>query len=286
MKKLVYTIIICVLAVFVWQKFDLAHYKEKVKIATEDLNRKKELANEMVNSANDARQELFQVLTLMNEMTINTMKLEMIGEGNVTLHDTTEMKMRQQLEEQMRLLKEQLAEAREMAKENQTLVNEIERLQNSLAKREETIQLLKSKSKDLDAKLKVAISQLESENEALSAENQKLSNTNRQIQSTIFDRKRAEMDAWILAGDELVVAAKIIPKANSLLFSGSQSQVITRSKQLILKSATECYNMAIRMGNASGDRTRANNAHAKAVEADRLFNLVTNNQSIGEERYD
>ncbi len=286
MKKLIITIIICVVAVYAWNKFDLAHYKGKVEMAVSELQKKKDTANELVAAHHDRREKLFQVLTLMNEVTINTMRLERIGEGNTASQTGSNLTMREQIEGKMELLRQQLDEAREIAKEDAELMAEIEKLQSSFRKREAAIQRLKREDKKLDEQLEQAVIDLEKENEELRNENVRLDETNNQLRSAITNRKRAELDAWILAGDELVLAARIIPKANSMLFSGSQSREITRSKQMILKSATECYNNAIRMGNNNGDRSGANTAHSKALEADRLFNLVTAYQSIGEESVD
>ena len=283
MKKLIYVIIITVIAVYAWNKYDFKQYVNRVKVGVAELKEKEKTAQEVVKEHNDARNDLFQIMVLMNEVTINTMKLEQIGESKNNGSDGLPMKS--QLEEKMKLLKEKLAEARENVKENAELKAEYERLQSSFLQREQTIRRLSEKSDELDEKIQEAINELEEKNIQLRDENRKLEEKNIALKSAIGTRRQAEQNAWIMAGDELVEAARIIPKAHSTMFAGKQSREVTRSKQMLLKSATECYNSATRLANYYGNRVIANKAHSKATEADRLFNLVTDYKSIGEEAY-
>ena len=283
MKKLIYIIIIVILGIIAWNKYDLGQYLNRVKVPNAEVKEKKETAQKVVKDHSDARSDLFQIMVLMNEVTINTMKLEQMGEGNKLGSD--QLPMKQHLEEKMKLLKEQLEEAREYMKENAELTAEVERLQSSFQKREQTIRRLTRKGNDLDEKIQEIIKELETKNALLKEENQKLGEKNAALKSAIRTRRQAEHNAWLMAGDELVEAARIIPKAHSTLFAGKQSREITRSKQMVLKSATECYNNAIKLANSVGYREDAIKARNKALEADRLFNLVTNYKSIGEEAY-
>lgn len=279
MKKLIYVVVVVILAVYAWKKYDLGQYINSVKVPVSELMDKENTAQEVVQEHNDARRDLFQIMVLMNEVTINTMKLEQMGEGKNLSSD--QLPMRLQLEVKMKLLKEQLAEVREYAKENAELTAEIERLQNSLQQRELTIRRLAKEDGDLKLKIQSAIAELESETKQLREDNQKLEEKNTVLISVIGNRRQAEIDAWVMAGDELVEAAKTIPRANTI-FKGSQSKEVTRSKQMILKSATECYNNATRLGNNYNLVNKATIAHTKAKEADRLFICVTNYKSIGE----
>ena len=280
MKKLVYIIIIIVLGVYAWNKYDLEQYINRVKISITDLREKENTAQIAVEEHNDARKDLFQIMVLMNEVTINTMKLEQITEGKKLTSE--QLSMKEQLDEKMEILKKQLSEAREYAKDNAELKKEVKRLQKSFLQREQTIRRLVIEDDSLDVKIQEAIDKLEYENGLLRDENQKLSEKNSELRTAVNTRKRAELTSWEMAGDELVEAARMIPKANSTMFAGKQSQEITRSKQMVLKSATECYNSAIRMANSYGYKEGADRAHNKALEADRLFNLVTEYKSIGE----
>ena len=130
MKKLIYIIIIIVLAVYAWNKYDLEQYVNRVKVSVANLKEKERTVQEVVKEHNDARRDLFQIMVLMNEVTINTMKLEQIGEGKNL--DSNQMAMKQQLEEKMKLLKEQLSEAREYVKENAELTAELRKYKTSL----------------------------------------------------------------------------------------------------------------------------------------------------------
>lgn len=279
MKKLICIVVVVILAVYAWKKYDLGQYINSVKVPIADLKDKEDTAQKAVQEHNDARRDLFQIMVLMNEVTINTMKLEQMGEGKNLGSDQLPMKL--QLEEKMKLLKEQLAEAREYAKENAELTAEVERLQNSFLQREQTIRRLAKEDDDLDVKIQAAIDELESETNLLREENQKLVEKNAELRTVIGTRKQAELNAWMMAGDELVEAARTIPRANSKLI-GNQSIEITRSKQMILKSATECYNNATKLGNSYSLIKLAATAHDRAREADRLFNCVTRYESIGE----
>ncbi len=282
MKKLIFTVLVCLLVYIAWQKFDVPRLFDRVEMTNTKLEEKTQEANETVAAYNDAQQQIFQVLSLMNEVTVNTMKLQQMGEGQQTATPKARRSMREQLDSKMKQLRELLAEARQLAGEHAELLDDVQRLQQSFEKREATIRGLQAERADLDEELRQAVNDLEKENDALETENVRLNTANAQLRSTVNSRKQAQYDAWIFAGDELVRAARTIPRANSALFSGSQSQEVTRSKQMILRNATECYNAATRMCNASGDMDGARSSRAKAVQADRLFSLVTNNESIGE----
>lgn len=279
MKKLIYIILAIVLVGYAWKKYDLGQYLNKVKVAVADLKEKEDTAQNVLEKHDEARKDLYQIMVLMNEVTLNTMSLEMMKEGK---DHTSELPMKQQLEKKMEMLKEQLEEVREVSKENAELTAELERLQNSFHKREQIIRLLTKESGELDEKLQITINEIEERNAKLQQENEMLSVKNAELKKAITNTRKAEVQAWVMAGDELVEAARTIPKANAPAFSGEQSREITRSKQMVLKSATECYNSATNMCNSFGDVATGRQTMAKAQEADRLFKLVTNYEGIGE----
>lgn len=280
MKKFVYIIIVIVLGVYAWNKYDLEQYINRVKVSVTDLQEKENTAQIVVEEHNDARQDLFQILTLMNEVTVNTMKLEQMTEGKK--QNSEQLSMKKHLEEKMEILKKQLSEARENAKDNAELHEEVEQLQKSLLQREQTIRRLATEDEDLDAKIQEAINELGHKNRLLSEENLKLSEKIIDLRAAIDTRKKAELASWEMAGDELKEAARMIPKPNSPMFAKKQSIEITRSKQMVLKSATECYISEYKMAKSYGFKEWADRAEKKRLEADRLFNLVTAYKSIGE----
>ena len=277
MKKLIFAIIVVVGLYFAWDYF--APKKETVEVPSAEFEGTVDLIDTMTTASNKMREELFQVLMLMNDVTVNTMLLEQEKEGGKDVAAS----VNEQLEGRMELLKKQLDIAREHAKENKELTAELNRLEQSFKNRESTIKRLKAENREIDEQLKQAIEDLETETAKLNDENIKLAQNNLETQRTIAKRKQTDMNSWEKSGDELKEAARIIPKAHSPLFAGKQSREITRSKQMILKSATECYNNAIRLANSYGNKKDAERAHAKALEADRLFKLVTNYESIGED---
>lgn len=279
MRKLIYTIIIIVLGAYAWCKFDLGQYFNRVKIAITDLRDKEETAQKAVEEHIDARKDLYQIMVLMNEVTINTMKLERIGEGKGLA--SSQLPMKQQIEEKMKLLKEQLDEAREYAKENAELTAEVDRLQRSFQQREQTIRRLTIEGEDLDEKNKEAIIELERETEKLREENNKLDLKNIELRSIVDSRKKIEINAWELAGDELVNAARNIPRGNQgKLNQGKQSEENKPSRQNTLKNAYDSYNNGIKLANRYGQRDDAIRLHNKALKADRLLSLVNQDMDI------
>ncbi len=280
MKRLFWIIIVIVAIYYAWDYY--ATKKNSVKVSSTEIDVVKDKGDSLVETNNRMREDLFQVLVLMNEVTINTMQLERINESG---NNTNVGSIKQQLQDKMELLKKQLAEARKHAKQDKEQVAELNNLERSFKKRESTIQSLQMEDKKLDEQLKEAIKELESETSQLSNQKEMLEHKNAELKKAINKRMKAELNAWEMAGDELVEAARIIPKAHKTAFSGKQSREITRSKQMVLKSATECYNNAIKMGNSIGFINSAKASHSKALEADKLFNLVTNYKSIGEEAY-
>jgi len=279
MKKLIYFIVIVAIGIYAWNKFDVGQYLNMVKIDADELKNIENTADTALDQHIKARKDIYQILVLMNEVTINTMKLEQVGEGKIQGNNQASMK--QQLQEKMKLLKEQLAEAREYAKENAELTAELEQLQHSFVQREQTIKRLTQEGADLDRDIALAIEKLKIENENLRAENDRLANKNAELGATVNSRKRSEISAWEIAGGELVNAARIIPKGNvGGLLQGNQSMENKRSRQKTLQNAFNCYNDGIRLANRYGNPEYARALQRKAIEADRLLQNVNEDKDI------
>lgn len=279
MKKLIYFIVIVAIGIYAWNKFDVGQYLNMVKIDADELKNIENTADTALDQHIKARKDIYQILVLMNEVTINTMKLEQVGEGKIQGNNQASMK--QQLQEKMKLLKEQLAEAREYAKENAELTAELEQLQHSFVQREQTIKRLTQEGADLDRDIALAIEKLKIENENLRAENDRLANKNAELRATVNSRKRSEISAWEIAGGELVNAARIIPKGNvGGLLQGNQSMENKRSRQKTLQNAFNCYNDGIRLANRYGNPEYARALQRKAIEADRLLQNVNEDKDI------
>lgn len=284
MKKLTYLIVIALGGYALYSsdwKPNWSLLKEKVTVGIKELTALKADTDTLTAVNNDMREEMYEVLMLMNDITINTMKLEQMGEG----HQQQKTSMKEQLEQKMQLLEQKLAEARSGVRENAELLAEVNRLQQSFRQREQTISRLKVESSNLDTEIQRAIDDLQVEVDKLTDVNSQLMTKNNELCSTISLRRSLEIDGWIFAGDQLVEAARIIPKANASWLAGKQSQEVTRSKLNVLRDATECYNSATRRAHDIHDISRRESATAKARQADALFRLVQNNESIGEDRY-
>lgn len=262
------------------------HSGDSVNISQQEHNSLAEARNQLASVEMEQRQDLFRILLLMNDVTHYAVLLEREREKKGSIQG--QQRLADQLFDRMKLLKEQLDEARQTAADNAELLSELNALQRSFESKQQEIARLKNNIRVADEKLRATIREQEEANEQLAATNDQLAATNRQLRSTVSERKRAEWQAWVIAGDELVEAARRIPRANAGLFkmnTGKQSREITTSKQRLLNQATEAYNNAIRTANSQGDRNAAIKAQNKAHEAQRLFNLVTDYKSIGEEQY-
>lgn len=265
---------------------DKKHSADSVNISRQERDSLAEARNQLASVEMEQRQDLFRILLLMNDVTHYAVLLERERENKGSIQG--QQRLADQLFDRMRLLKEQLDEARQTAADNAELLSELNALQRSFESKQQEIARLKNDIRVADEKLRATIRKQEETNDQLAATNDQLAATIRQLRSTVSERKRAEWQAWLIAGDELVEAARRIPRAHAGLFkmnTGKQSREITTSKQRLLNQATEAYNNAIRMANRQGDRNAAIKAQNKAYEAQRLFNLVTDYKSIGEEQY-
>ena len=253
--------------------------QEKVTLSKGEVETAVSNKDEMAGTLLEERKDLFRILLLMNEVTGYTLRMEGERERNGSINGTN---MSEQLFQRMNQLRAELDEARKNAAQNSELLAEIDELQRSFEAKERELTRLHTDIEVIDEATRKTRDELTQANNELTAENQKQTAENERLKSTIAERRSEERNAWLVAGDELIEAARMIPRANKGVRVGNQSIEITRSKQMLLKRATESYNQAVRMANQSGNRQAAVQARDKALYADKLFQLVTNYESIGE----
>ncbi|MCR4922321.1 MAG: hypothetical protein K5945_11550 [Bacteroidaceae bacterium] len=257
--------------------------QEKVTMDASELETAVKNKNEMAGTLMEERKELFRILLLMNKVTGYTLQLEGERERSGSINGTN---MSEQLFTAMKMLREELDKARQDAAQNKELLAEIDALQHSFEAKEREISRLHTDIEVIDQETMRTAEELVRIQGELAEENQKQTEENKRLESTIKLRRQEERNAWLTAGDELIEAARMIPRANTGIFVGNQSMEITHSKQMLLKRATESYNQAIRLANQVGDRQAGMQALEKVHYADNLFNLATNYKSIGEEKYE
>ena len=291
MKKLIIIVLVILGARYVWQNVDIDALMGKVEVSIDKLKEARSEVDTLVAENNRMQSDMYQLLMLMNEVTINTMQLEQAKEGNQGNIGSIE----EQLNKKMVLLKRQLAEAREHAKENAELAAEVNRLEKTFRQRERTIQLLLMESDKLDEDLAKSIVEIEHENALLDEENMKLREKNSALKAAFIDRIRAEVGVWELAGDELVTAAKAIPRGNINNWNrGKQSEANKPARTKALQNAFTCYNNGIKQANRYIDnriltdivdaaKASARRLQSKAYMADDLLQRVNNDEPIGPE---
>lgn len=291
MKKLIIIVLVILGARYVWQNVDIDALMGKVEVSIDKLKEARSEVDTLVAENNRMQSDMYQLLMLMNEVTINTMQLEQAKEGNQGNIGSIE----EQLNKKMVLLKRQLAEAREHAKENAELAAEVNRLEKTFRQRERTIQLLLIENDQLDEALKKSIVEIEQENALLDEEIKKLRENSNELKLAFIDRIRVEVEAWELAGDELVKAAKTIPRGNINKFnSGDQSKANKSARQKALVHAFNCYNNGVKQANryindsnlkdiVNAAKKIAKRPKDKRDVADDLLQKVNNDEPIGPE---
>ena len=256
--------------------------QNKVKMDKSELEAAVKEKDDLASTQMEGRKDLFRILLLMNEVTGYTFKLESERELKGSINGNN---MAEQLFQRMKLLKEELEEARQNARQNAELLAEIDELQRSFESKEREITRLHIDIEMLDTALVKAVAALDKANKEIEEENRMQTEENNKLKATMAQRQQEERNAWLVAGDELIEAARTIPRAHTGIFVGNQSIEITHSKQILLNRATESYNQAVRMSNQVNNRQAAAQARQKALESHRLFELVSNYESIGEEAY-
>ena len=247
--------------------------KEEVAVANDDLATALDENEQMANEATDLRKDLFSILLALNGITDETLSLERNRETDGYAKGQNVAK---EIHVRMDALRDQLADARRKAGKNEPLQKEIDRLEKSFNAKKQEIRRLTTSIARVDGDIEKAVKDLEVETNKLKEQESELKRVNEQRRAAINKRKAIDQQAWIFAGDELVRAARIIPRPSI----GKQSNAIVNAKKLLLKSAwQDCYNVAIRINPRT---SLAADARYLPNEARSLYQRASNRKDIGE----
>ena len=284
MKRFVYFLIFIGILYYVGKSClfgELFYEKLFPKLSSEDQITlgKDELANaldaneQLAGKVTDMRKDLFGILVALNGITDDALSLERSREigGNVNGKSVT-----LQIHAKMETLRERLDDVRLKAGKNEELQEEIDRIERSIFEKEQEIRRLSTKISMVDEEIEEAVEELEKENKKLIENEADLRRINSEKAEAMRERLAVDQRAWKDAGNELVNAAKVIPRPSS----DKQGGAIVRAKLLLLKSAQEdCYNVAIRLNRGTDEAREANRL---ANVAHNLFEMAAKRINIGE----
>ena len=246
--------------------------EEQVSIGNDELSAALDENEQLASEATDLRKELFSILLAMNDITDNALSLERNRESG----SANGKNVAQQIRIKMDILRERLEDARQKAGNSAQLQQEINRIEKSLIKKEREISRLNTSITDVDDKMDEAVKELEVETRKLRAKEADLKRVNQDRRAAVNEKNAIDQRAWIAAGNELVNAAKIIPRPSI----GRQSDAIVRAKKLLLQSAREdCYYVAVRINPKTNEAQIARNL---AMATQSLYERAAKRKDIGE----
>ena len=246
--------------------------EEQVSIDNDELSAALDENEQLASEATDLRKELFSILLAMNDITENALSLERNRESG----SANGKNVAQQIRIKMDILRERLEDARQKAGNSAQLQQEINRIEKSLIKKEREISRLNTSITDVDDKMDEAVKELEVETRKLRAKEADLKRVNQDRRAAVDEKNTIDQRAWIAAGNELVNAAKIIPRPSI----GRQSDAIVRAKKLLLQSAREdCYYVAVRINPKTNEAQIARNL---AMATQSLYERAAKRKDIGE----
>lgn len=247
--------------------------KEEVAVANDDLATTLDENEQMVNEATNLRKDLFSILLALNGITDETLSLE---RNRRTDGYAKGQNVSREIYARMDALRDQLADARQKAGKNEPLQQEIDRLEKSINAKEQEIKRLTTSISKVDDYIEKAVKELEVETSKLKEQESELKRVNEQRRAANNERTAIDQQALIFAGDELMKAARIIPRPSI----GRQSNAIVDAKKLLLKSAwQDCYDMAIRINPRT---SLAADARYLSNEARSLYQKASKRKDIGE----
>lgn len=233
--------------------------ESKELVSTEDYNQLGKDHEAWVEASLEAEKDLYRILVAMNSLTSQTLSLERQREMNGSLKGKP---VAEQIQQNLAALKAELEDVRRKAATNDELTAKVNEVQQFIENKEREIFRLQEDINGIDDEIRKAIDQIKEKNEEIEAECESIQSCVQRLQETKKERLQTDQRSWILAGDELVTVAKMIPKASRY---SEQSSAIIRSKQLLLNYAIEsCYNVATRMDRSTPE---AKEASAKGYAA-------------------
>ena len=246
---------------------------EQVAVADNDLATALDENEHLASEATDLRKDLFSILLALNGITDETLVLERSRETDGYANGQN---VAMQIHAIMDALRDQLADARQRAGNSEQLQQEIDRLEKSFIAKKQEIKRLTNSIAKVDDDIEKAVEELEVETSKLKDKESELKRVNEKRRATINEKTAIDQRAWIFAGDELVRAARIIPRPSI----GRQSNAIVDAKKLLLRSAWEdCYDVAIRINPRTSS---AADARYLSNEAQTLYQRASKRQDIGE----
>jgi chromosome segregation ATPase len=250
--------------------------EETVTLGKDELATSLDENDQLASEVTDLRKELFSILVAMNSITDDALTMERNREGGGNNGES----VTQQIHAKMNALRDQLEEARRKAGKSEELQDEIDRLERSLFEKEREVRRLSTSIAIVDDEIEETIKELEKEVDKLSEKESDIRNVNNQKIAAMNEKTAVDQQAWINAGNEMVKAARTIPRPHSSWNDGEQSRAIVKAKQLLLKSAQEdCYHVAIRINRGTSE---AHEAIRLTNEAHLLFEKATRREDIGE----
>ena len=247
--------------------------KEEVAIANDDLAAALDENEHLANEATDLRKDLFSILLALNGITDDALTLERNRENDGYADGQSVAK---QIHARMDALRGQLADARRKAGKSEQLQQEIDRLEKSFIAKKQEVKRLTNFIAKVDDDIEKTVKELEVETDKLKEKEIELKRVNEQRRAVFNEKTAIDQQSWIFAGDELVRAARIIPRPSI----GRQSNAIVDAKKLLLRSAWEdCYDVAIRINPGT---TLAADARYLSNEARSLYQRASQRKDIGE----
>ena len=247
--------------------------KEEVAVANDDLATALDENEQLANEATDLRKDLFSILLALNGITDEALSLERNRENDGY---ASGQNVAMQIHARMDALRDQLADARRKAGKSEPLQQEIDRLEKSFIAKQKEVKRLTTSITKVDKDIEKAVKELEVETSKLKKKESELKQVNEQRRAAVNQNTAIDQQAWIFAGDELVRAARIIPRPSI----GKQSNAIVDAKKLLLKSAwQDCYGVAIRINPKT---SLAADARYLSNDARSLYQRASNRKDIGE----
>lgn len=247
--------------------------KEEVAIANDDLAAALDENEHLANEATDLRKDLFSILLALNGITDDALTLERNRENDGYADGQSVAK---QIHARMDALRGQLADARRKAGKSEQLQQEIDRLEKSFIAKKQEVKRLTNFIAKVDDDIEKTVKELEVETDKLKEKEIELKRVNEQRRAVFNEKTAIDQQSWIFAGDELVRAARIIPRPSI----GRQSNAIVDAKKLLLRSAWEdCYDVAIRINPGT---TLAADARYLSNDARSLYQRASQRKDIGE----
>ena len=247
--------------------------KEEVAIANDDLAAALDENEHLANEATDLRKDLFSILLALNGITDDALTLERNRENDGYADGQSVAK---QIHARMDALRGQLADARRKAGKSEQLQQEIDRLEKSFIAKKQEVKRLTNFIAKVDDDIEKTVKELEVETDKLKEKEIELKRVNEQRRAVFNEKTAIDQQSWIFAGDELMRAARIIPRPSI----GRQSNAIVDAKKLLLRSAWEdCYDVAIRINPGT---TLAADARYLSNEARSLYQRASQRKDIGE----